>query len=232
MPMTSPFFSVCRLTSWPLTCVPLVLCRSSRMKLSASRKMRAWWLDTAGLSIRMVLSGTRPIFTTCAPTGTSFSTRSSYFRINLAIAPSSESSSQPVPHLLPESSGNVHHHHRDVVRAAVAIGGFDQIVANPLRVAQRVNGARQARVGHHAGQAVAAQQQVVARAQRHFGDVHLHRGLLSQSAQQDAALLRFLHLVAPQQPRFHLGLDQRVVFGDRLQLLLVPEVSPAVTHVG
>jgi hypothetical protein len=62
----------------PLTNVPLVLPRSSTTNCGPSRAIRAWWDETAELSITMVLSGRRPMVTAAVcDTAVSFNTRPS-----------------------------------------------------------------------------------------------------------------------------------------------------------
>jgi hypothetical protein len=79
-------------------------------------------------------------------------------------------------------------------------------------------------VGHHAGQTVATAAGV---ANRSVTSVTSTSTATSDAPATDAALLRFLHLVAVT-ARLHLRFDQRW-FGDG-PLLLVPEVNPAVSY--
>ncbi len=58
--MTSSSCSACFLMILPLTYVPFVLFRSSRNESLRMLITSAWWPLTAGLSIRMSLSGRRP----------------------------------------------------------------------------------------------------------------------------------------------------------------------------
>src|SRR5205814_2093065 len=83
---TSSCFRRQRLTRRSFTNVPFVLCRSSRTNASPSGKTQAWWLDTAGVSITIALSCSRPIVTDDDPIPYSFGDAPSSCSVSVAIA--------------------------------------------------------------------------------------------------------------------------------------------------
>src|SRR6476659_9208444 len=114
-----------------------------------------------------LLSGSRPIVA-ISPTSYSFNTVSSSCRMSLGIVSSSGLSIPTVRKAPPPAVYDFHHNHRDVVRAAAAIGRVDQVVTDSLRIPQFSDCLGERPFRNHAGQTVAAQEQVVAGLQRHF----------------------------------------------------------------
>src|SRR5688572_31621353 len=108
-----------------------------------------------------VLSGERPIVRP-TPTEYSFRRRPSNCSVSFGILPSSCGSGPTVQEAAPPATCHLHHHHGDVVCAAVVVGGGDQKVADPLRLLKLVKCPGHRVFRHHARQAVAAQQHVVA----------------------------------------------------------------------
>src|SRR5215510_13901513 len=83
------------------------------------------------------LSGNRPIV---GATTHCFSRRFLNCSVIFGIVRSSAVSPPRQPP--PPAFHDLHDHDRDVVRAAVAVGGLDQVIANPLRMPQLSDGAR------------------------------------------------------------------------------------------
>src|SRR3954469_4601889 len=110
-----------------------------------ARNTHAWWLETAGLSITTVLSGSRPMVT-IKPTEHCFNTRPSNCRTSCGIAPSQNRPSPGGPETLPPTANHFHDDHRHVIRSAVVVGRRDQVVANPLRITQVDERVRQRRL--------------------------------------------------------------------------------------
>src|SRR5262245_47376805 len=99
------------------------------------------------------LSGSRPIVVVAATTHC-FSRRFLNCRVIFGIVRSSAVSPPRQPP--PPAIHDLHDHYGDVVGAAVAVGGLDQVIANPLRMPQSRDGARDRRFRDRARQPVAA----------------------------------------------------------------------------
>src|SRR5687767_2330641 len=100
-----------------------------------------------------VLSGSRPIVALVSITY-SFTTRSSNCRMSFGIVLSLTSSSPVVRQTSPPTVLHFHNEHRDVVDAAIGIGGFNQVLADPLGMPESDDGLGQHPLRHHARQAV------------------------------------------------------------------------------
>src|SRR4029077_3308869 len=72
----------------------------------------------------------------------------------------------------------------DVVDTAVAVRDFDEAIADALRVSQFTNHTRDRGFRDHAGQAVAAQDEIGDAPHRHLGEIDVDLGFTAQRAYQ------------------------------------------------
>ena len=140
-------------------------------------------------------------------------------------------SSPAFRHALPPTGRNLHHHHRNVVGTTIAVGCVDQVVANPLRVTQFEDGVRERRLRDHARQAVAAEQEVVSGLDRHLIQFNFDLWRAAQHPYQDVLLLGLAAALAIQQASANMGLHERMVASERLEVVIVPEVGSAVADM-
>src|SRR5688572_17271643 len=100
-----------------------------------------------------MLSGSRPIVT-IGPTAYSFNTWPSNCRISFGIMPSSDVSFPAVRNAPPPAARHFQYYDRNVVGAAIAVGGGDQVIANPLRLPKLTDGVGQHMFRHHPRQPI------------------------------------------------------------------------------
>src|SRR5579863_10046289 len=103
-----------------------------------------WWPLTAALSMRMSLSGSRPMVYRSLFMLYSAITWPSRLKTNLAIAsPYRGVSAEPTQDLVEnlrasrERIGDMSHHHRDVVPAPVVIGQLNQLFGDRIQISTK-----------------------------------------------------------------------------------------------
>src|SRR5712692_9152002 len=162
----SLFFSFSFRIFASLTKVPLVLPRSSIKKAPSSMKIRAWWPDTAGLSITRSLSGLRPMVNRGLTSGISLRTCSLNFRKIFGMTLSSLAlAHQPIPDTLHGRLAGAlldgDENHGGVVQAASRVGQRDQAFCRRLWILLLPDDFEDLGRLHAARQAVRAQEQLI-----------------------------------------------------------------------
>ena len=125
----------------------------------------------------------------------------------------------------------VQHDHRDVVDAAGAVRGPDQPVGRLLRVGLGLQDRLDLVLGHHAEQAVAAQEQPVAVHQRDLVLVDVDLGLGAERAREDVAVRVDLGLGLGDLAGLHHAVHERVVVGELAEGAGAQQVRAAVADV-
>ena len=122
--------------------------------------------------------------------------------------------------------------HGDVVAAAGLVGGRDQLAPERLERAARLEDRLQARLRHHRGEAVRAQQDEVAVAGGEGLDVDLDARLGPERTRDDRALRVRLGLLLGQLAACDQLLDERVVAREPDQVAVAEQVGPGVADMG